>query len=247
MCFPSILLVNLPNIRGHMNKNDCKVSLCNHFYGQRYHQRSPITYVSAYEKLAMRTSWYSCRIYVRSRPTALQAPTITNKKRNCTIIAAAIDNPPPPLPPLLMTSLVPRSTRARPVLELHQHGVPVYLNNINSPGLFHSSDFIVQSPSFVAHAISCKVAHRSSMIFIQDLSMTFKEVCMQFWNMDNSSSKPFFTLLIHVPMEWDMIKLLQSLDASIQSNNCISLINSYTLNGIKLRWNTINTIHHNFI
>ena len=60
----------------------------------------------------------------------------------------------PELPPLLMITPVPRSTRARPVLELPKHGVPVYLNNVNSPGLLHSSEFIIQSPSFVALAIS---------------------------------------------------------------------------------------------
>ena len=148
---------------------------------------------------------------------------------------------------LLMTPLVPRSTRARPVLELQHDGVAVYLNNINSPGLFHSSDFTIQSPSFAAHAISCKVAHCSSMILIQDLSLTFKEVCVQFWSMENPSSKPVFSFSIHVPMEWDMIRLLQRIEASIQSNKCISLINSYTLNGKILSWNTINTIHHDFI
>ncbi len=138
----------------------------------------------------------------------------------------------PGLPPLLMITPVPRSTRARPVLELPKHGVPVYLNNVNSPGLLHSSEFIIQSPSFVALAISWKVAHHSQMIFIQDLPLIFKEVCVQFWNIENPSSKPLFTLNIHVPMQWDMAKLLQSLKSSIHLNNCISFINSYTLNGI---------------
>jgi hypothetical protein len=47
-------------------------------------------------------------------------------------------------------------------------------------------------------------------------------------------SKPVFSLNIYVPMEWDMAKILKSLNASVQLNNCISLINSYTLKGIKL-------------
>ena len=150
-------------------------------------------------------------------------------------------------PSLLMTTPIPRSTRARPVLELPKNGVPVYLNNVNSPGLFHSSDFIIQSPSFTAHAISCKLSHCTQTIAMKDLCLTFKEVCVQFWNMENRSSKPIFTLYIHIPIEWDMTKLLQSLNASIQLNDCISLINSYTLKGIKIPWNTVNTIHHDFI
>jgi hypothetical protein len=167
------------------------------------------------------------------------------------------DRPPPsfciiaaanyPLPLLLMITPIPRSTRARPILELSKQGVPIYLNNVNSPGLFHSSDFIIQSSSFIAHAISCKVDHRSQTITIKDLCSTFKEVCVQFWNTANPSSKPIFTFYIHVPIEWDMTKLLQSLNSSIQLNDCISLINSYTLKEIKIPWNTVNTIHHDFI
>jgi hypothetical protein len=52
-------------------------------------------------------------------------------------IIAAVNNP---LPSLLMITPVPRSTRARPALEVPNNGVPVYLNNVNSPGIFHSSN-----------------------------------------------------------------------------------------------------------
>jgi hypothetical protein len=53
--------------------------------------------------------------------------------------------------------MIPRGTRSRPILSvgLKGKGIPIYINNIMSPGPFHVSTFLLQQESYRANAISC--------------------------------------------------------------------------------------------
>lgn len=139
--------------------------------------------------------------------------------------------------------VLPRSTRNRPLLEFPGKGIPVYINNINSPGALHQSDFIIQSASFLAHGVTCKVDHNAKEVCIDELNLKVRDACVEFWS---RGTKPVLSLMVCIPLQWNATTLCQAIKASVQEHGFISLINSYTLMGVNLPFNTINNIHYMF-
>ena len=140
-----------------------------------------------------------------------------------------------------MAAFLPRPTRARPVLELP--GIPVYINNINSPGPFHLSDLTISKASFLAYGVACKIDDRGKEIIIKEPSFKFVEAKVEFWS---EGINPVFSLTICIPLDWNVRMLLRAIEASVQEHHFISLINSYTLMGRNLPFNTINQVHYLF-
>jgi hypothetical protein len=141
-----------------------------------------------------------------------------------------------------MAAFLPRSTRARPVLEFPV-GIPVYTNNIKSPGPFHVTDFTINKASFLVYGLACKIDRTAKVIIIDEPSFKLKEAKVEFWS---TSHKAILSVAVCIPLDWDAIMLLHSIEASVQEHKCISLINSYTLMGRTLPFNTINKIHYLF-
>ena len=140
-----------------------------------------------------------------------------------------------------MAAFLPRSTRARPVLELP--GIPVYINNINSPDPFHLSDLTISKASVLAYGVACKIDDRGKEIIIKEPSFKFVEAKVEFWS---EGINPVFSLTICIPLDWNVRMLLRAIEASVQEHHFISLINSYTLMGRNLTFNTINQVHYLF-
>ncbi len=79
-----------------------------------------------------------------------------------------------------MATFLPRSTRAHPVSELP--GIPVYINNINSPGPFHLSALTISKASFLAYGVACKIDDKGKEVIIEEPSFKFIEAKVEFWS-----------------------------------------------------------------
>ena len=69
-----------------------------------------------------------------------------------------------------MAAFLPRSTRARPAVELP--GIPAHVNNINSPGPFYLSDLTISKASFLAYGVACKIYDKGKEIIIEEPSLS---------------------------------------------------------------------------
>ncbi len=145
--------------------------------------------------------------------------------------------------------MIPRSTRARPVLQLpKQNDIPLYTNNINSPsGLFHSSSFVLQREAFRVNALSCCYAIPRKT-FKNDIGFAFDMACVtvSFWIKDILVKGPLLSTEIYIPIDWTLERLIAKLEITICDCHVILLLNSYNIKGITIPFNTINSIHDKY-
>jgi hypothetical protein len=144
--------------------------------------------------------------------------------------------------------MIPRGTRARPILEIRlQQGVAVYTNNIYSPGVVHPSCFILQQPAFRADAVTCSFTKPNKILRnYGGCSFDIILVSVAFWSKDISLKGPLLLIEIYMPLDWSLERFLVEVEDSVSDCKIISLFNSYTIKGIMLPFNTINSIHEKY-
>jgi hypothetical protein len=104
-------------------------------------------------------------------------------------------------------------------------------------------DLTISKASFLAYGVSCKIDDKGKEIITEEPSFKFVEAKVDFWS---ECIKPVLSLIICIPLDWNVNMLLRAIEASVQEHHFISLINSYTLMGRNLSFNTINQIHYLF-
>ncbi len=144
---------------------------------------------------------------------------------------------------------IPRATRARPITHImpYGEGIPVFTNNINSPGLFHSSTFILQEEAFKANAITCTMC-RPEKLLTNYCECGFDMCCthVSFWS-EVGKVGPLLTIEVYIPTHWSPRYFLYQLQESIVECSIVSLMNTYTLNGVVLPFISINSMHNHYL
>jgi hypothetical protein len=141
---------------------------------------------------------------------------------------------------------IPCATRSRPIYHVmpYKEGIPVFTNNINSPGLFHVSTFMLQQEAFRASAVTCMMSHPKKIL--TNYSNCGFDLCcsyVSFW----SEVGPLMTVEVYIPSHWSPRYFLYELQAPIVECSIISLTNTYTLNGTVFPFLSINSIHNNYL
>ena len=144
---------------------------------------------------------------------------------------------------------IPRATRSRPILHIIKHGdgIPVFINNINSPGLFHVSTFTLQQESFRANAVTCAMSYPEKFLknYLNSCCDIVSTV-VSFWS-DGGDCKPLQTVEVYMPSHWSPRYFLYELQESIFDCSIISLMNTYTVNGVLFPFITINSLHDKYL
>ena len=149
----------------------------------------------------------------------------------------------------------PRITRSRPVIYLGRTGCNIIVNNINSPGFLKpllkaiaSRNEDEASDVLWADALSCVKIPWKASEKRQGSALELLCFLVEFW--DEKEHKPGAVLSVEVyaPSHWSAQMLLNVVEMSIKKNKGrISVLNTYHLGGIDFPFNTLNTIHHEFV
>ncbi len=145
--------------------------------------------------------------------------------------------------------MIPRGTRARPILEISLNdGVLVYLNIINSPERsLHPCFFTIRQSDFRIHAVSCRVMIPEQIVQnFGGCQINFRGVVVEFWSHNNEKLKPLLSINMYVPHSWTLRRVLDEIGESVVDFRVISLMNGFVFRGIKFPFITINSMHERF-
>ena len=138
--------------------------------------------------------------------------------------------------------MIPRGTRSRPILHITSDGkgIPVFTNNISSPGLFHVTTFTLQQEAFRASAVTCMMSYPSKMLKnYSNCGFDISSTHVSFWSEGNDIG-PLLTVEVFIPSHWSPSHFLFELEESILECSIISLFNTFTLNGFIFPFISIN-------
>jgi hypothetical protein len=148
------------------------------------------------------------------------------------------------------TSMIPRGTRSRPILHVTSNGkegIPVFTNNINSPGFFHVTTFVLQQEAFRANAVTCTMSHPRKLVKNYcNCGFNISSAYVSFWS-EGHEIAPLLSVEVYMPSHWSPSHFLVELENSILECSIISLINTFTLNGIIYPFISINSIHYRYL
>jgi len=141
----------------------------------------------------------------------------------------------------------PRSTRNRPLLILGQK--KVYTNNIRSPD--RKKNLLIQelfglngvNSVFVADAVSCYKVESSTT---SCHSVCFIKFMVDFWDANSRETEVVFQVGIHAPSDWSLHCFVDAIEEVSMSDNILSLIFGYYINGKHFPYVTINALYHRF-
>jgi hypothetical protein len=146
------------------------------------------------------------------------------------------------------TSIIPRGTRSCPILHVTSNGkegIPVFTNNINSPGFFHVSTFMLQQEAFQANAVTCTMSHpRKLLKNYSNCGFNISSAYVSFWS-EGHEIAPLLTVEVYIPSQWSPSHFLVELENSILECSIISLINMFTLiewDYLSIHFNQLNTL-----
>jgi hypothetical protein len=74
----------------------------------------------------------------------------------------------------------------------------------------------------------------------------FVSATVAFWD-EGKDLGPFLSIEIFIQSHWSSVDVLFQLDLSIDNCSVISLMNTYVVHGVSFPFNTINTLHYNFL
>jgi hypothetical protein len=69
---------------------------------------------------------------------------------------------------------------------------------------------------------------------------------VEFWDGANASADASLSIGVYAPSHWSANYFLDVLEENAKKHGAISILNSYTINGIAFPFNVINTMHHSF-
>jgi hypothetical protein len=69
---------------------------------------------------------------------------------------------------------------------------------------------------------------------------------VEFWDGANASADASLSIGVYAPSHWSANYFLDVLEENAKKHGAISILNSYTINGIAFPFNIINTMHHSF-
>jgi hypothetical protein len=144
--------------------------------------------------------------------------------------------------------MIPCGTRSRPILHVTSKGkgIPVFTNNINSPGLCHVTAFTLQQEAFRANAVTCIMSHpRKLLKNYSNCGFDISSAYVSFWCKGHDVA-PLLTVEVYIPSHWSPSHFLPELEDSILDCSIISLINTFTLNVIIFPFISINSIHYRY-
>lgn len=139
----------------------------------------------------------------------------------------------------------PRQTRSRPLVLLKYPGYKLFLNNINSPGLFRFSSLLPNNvPPLSTDAVTC--CCQKPIRFERINGMVLKPFFVEFWHELKAPFGPVAAVEVHAPSCWSSKFFLELFLKDLGKHGIISLVNTYYINGCEYPFNTINTLHHLF-
>jgi hypothetical protein len=139
----------------------------------------------------------------------------------------------------------PRTTRGRPLILLNAKKYNLFINNVNSPGFLKPSMFNTERATLTTDAVTCQ--RRSGPPCIEVENVKFCCFAIKFWDGRTDNHGWVCSVDIHAPAHWEPCTFLLIFLKDLEKHEVISLINSYYIAGKPFPFNTINTIHHNFL
>ena len=139
----------------------------------------------------------------------------------------------------------PQQTRSRPLVLLKYPGYKLFINNINSPGLFRFSSLLLKNdPPLSADAVTCCCMKPDRFERIN--GMVLKPFIVEFWLELKAPFGSVAAVAVHAPSSWSSKFFLELFLKDLGKHVIISLLNTYYINGCEYPFNTINTLHHLF-
>ncbi len=122
----------------------------------------------------------------------------------------------------------PRQTRSRPLVLLKYPGYKLFLNNINSPGLFRFSSLLPNNvPPLSTDAVTC--CCQKPIRFERINGMVLKPFFVEFWHELKAPFGPVAAVEVHAPSCWSSKFLLELFLKDLGKHGIISLVNTYLL------------------
>jgi len=125
----------------------------------------------------------------------------------------------------------------------------VYTNNIRTPD--RKNNLLVQellgldraNSFFVADAVSCCKQENSTTSFH---GVCFIKFMVDFWDENSRETEAVFQVEIHAPCDWSLDCFVDALEEVSKSEQVLSLIFGYYINGKHFLFITINALYHRF-
>ena len=138
----------------------------------------------------------------------------------------------------------PRQTRSRPLVLLRYPGYKLFINNINSPGLFRLSSFYTSNSPLWTDAVTCCCKKQNCSETVNGVEL--KPFLVEFWLEHEAQIGSVVAIEVYAPMCWSTRFFLDVLSKDLEKHRIISLVNTYFINGHEYPCNTINTMHYKF-
>jgi hypothetical protein len=135
----------------------------------------------------------------------------------------------------------PRTTCGRPLVLLKAKKYNLFINNVNSPGFLKPSMFNTERATLTMDAVTCQ--HQSGP---EVENIEFCCFAIKFWDGRTDNHGCVYSVDVHAP-HWESCTFSSIFLKDVEKHEVISLIKSYYIAGKPFPFNTINTIHHNFL